>query len=70
MATTTKGTQQKRRSKGDGSIFKIREEDGQPDTERKGYRIKNLAHPPKEKRRNYWMNGRSRLRYRMLSPAI
>ena len=55
MARTTKGTQQKRRSKGDGSdhYFQIREEVGLPDIEKKGYRTRSLMLLPKEKRKHY-----------------
>lgn len=35
MARTTKGTQQKRRSKGMDHYFQIREEDGLPDIEKR-----------------------------------
>ena len=54
MARTTKGTQQKRRSKGDGSLFPNKRGGWTvPDIEKNGYRTKSLMLLPKEKRKHY-----------------
>ena len=54
MARNNERYTTKRRSKGDGSLFQIREEDGLPDIEKKGLPDKEFNAPTKRRSEKHY----------------